>query len=239
MAAVILGIVGGSAFLEGPPPRGSAPRTVATPRGDVPVHEGDGFVFLRRHGATYHPPHRVPHTAHALALRALGVEAAVGLCSVGGLRPELEPGTVVVPDDYLSLAPPPTLAEGDEKLHIVPSLDPGLRTLLLAAARDTDGPVEDGGVYAETRGPRFETRAEVRMLAHHADVVGMTGASEATLFQEAGLRYALLGIVDNLAHGVGPEPLTPARFQNQLARNRGRAQAILNGIIARAEEANA
>ena len=230
----VLGIVGGSAFLEGGTP-GAARRTVRTRLGDVELHEGEGFVFIRRHGARRVPPHRVAHGAHALALAALGVEAAVGLCSVGSLRPGLRPGTVVVPGDYLSLSPPPTLAEGDERLHIVPSLDPELRALLLDAAGAGGGPVEDGGVYAETRGPRFETRAEIRLLADYADVVGMTAASEATVFQEAGLRYAVLGVVDNFAHGIGPEPLTTERFEAQLAANRGRVRAILRAIIERWE----
>lgn len=234
-----LGIIGGSAFPGGPAPTGTAARSVATRHGEVTVHGGDGFVFLRRHGEEYHPPHRVRHAAHALALAALGVEAAVGLCSVGGLDPALEPGSVVVPDDYLSLAPPRTLVEDGERLSIVPALDADLRTLLLAAARATDGPVRDGGVYAETRGPRFETRAEVRLLADYADVVGMTAASEATVLQEAGLRYAVLGVVDNRAHGIGAEPLTVERFEAQLERNRGRARAILAGIIERAREERA
>lgn len=229
-----IGVIGGSAFTEGAAPAGTTARTVETEHGQVTVHEGDGFVFVRRHGETYRPPHRVTHAAHARALAGLGVDAAVGLCSVGALHTGLEPGVVVVPEDYLSLGPPPTLAAGDERLHIVPSLDAELRALLLAAARGTDGPVEDGGVYAQTAGPRFETRAEIRMLADYADVVGMTAASEATLFQEAGLRYAVLGVVDNYAHGVGAEPLTTERFEAQLAANRGRAQAILEQIIERA-----
>ena len=36
----------------------------------------------------------------------------------------------------------------------------------------------DGGVYWQTIGPRFETPAEIRMMAPHADLVGMTIASE-------------------------------------------------------------
>lgn len=233
MTKAVLGIIGGSAFVDEPAPLDTRPKRVETRRGAVTVHEGDGFVFLRRHGENYQPPHRVRHAAHALALAELGVGAAVGLCSVGSLDPGLAPGAVIVPDDYLSVAPPPTLAEGDERLHIVPVLDPDLRSVLLAAAR-ASGPVRDGGVYAETRGPRFETRAEIRMLADHAAVVGMTAASEATLLQEAGVLYAVLGIVDNFAHGIGDEPLTLERYEAQLEANRSRARTILGDIIERA-----
>ncbi len=231
-----LGIIGGSAFTDDAAPEGTTALAVGTPDGEVKVHEGEAVVFIRRHGEPYRPPHRVRHGAHARALVERGVTAAVGLCSVGGLRPELEPGTVVVPEDYLSLVAPATIQSGDQRLHIVPALDPELRALLRTAAADTGGPVHDGGVYAETRGPRFETRAEIRLLADYADVVGMTAASEATVFQEAGLRYAVLGVVDNYANGIGPEPLTEARFEAQLEANRRRAKAILQAIMERAEE---
>lgn len=233
MATTVLGIIGGSAFLDDPAPAGTRPSRVETRRGTVTVHEGDHFVFIHRHGDPYHPPHRVQHAVHALALAQLGVKAAVGLCSVGSLDRALAPGAVIVPGDYLSAAPPPTLAEGDEKLHIVPTLDADLRAALVAAAR-ASGPVRDGGVYAETRGPRFETRAEVRLLAEYADVVGMTAASEATLLQEAGVLYAVLGIVDNFAHGIGGEPLTVERYEAQLDENRARARTILGDIMDRA-----
>lgn len=229
-----LGIIGGSAFLDGEPPAGTEQRRVETDRGEVRLHVGDGFVFLRRHGEgeTYRPPHRVPHHAHALALEQLGVEGAVGLCSVGALHREVELGTAVVPDDYLSLRAPPTFA-GDERLHVVPELDADLRRLLVAVAGEIDGPVMDGGVYAETAGPRFETRAEVRMLADHADVLGMTGASEATLLQERGVPYALLGVVDNHAHGVGDGELTLEAFERQKERNRERARSALAALVER------
>lgn len=234
-----LGIIGGSAFLDGEPPAGTDQRRVETDRGEVRMHLSDDFVFLRRHGEeTYRPPHRVPHHAHALALEELGVGRAVGLCSVGALHGEIALGTAVVPDDYLSLRAPPTFA-GDERLHVVPELDADLRRLLLAAAEDVGRPVLDGGVYAETSGPRFETRAEVRLLADYADVVGMTGASEATLLQERGIPYALLGIVDNHAHGVGGDELTLEAFEEQKATNRERARAALEAVAARTRPAEA
>jgi 5'-methylthioadenosine phosphorylase len=228
-----LGIVAGSAFLDGLPPDATEEKVVPTDRGDVTVHLGEAFVFLRRHGhGRYRPPHRVPHHDHVLAMERLDVARAVGLASVGSLRAGLATGTAIVPDDYLSFHPPPTFAD-DDRLHIVPALDPGLRHMLLDAARSTDGPVHDGGVYAETRGPRFETRAEIRVLADYAHMVGMTAASEATLFQERGIAYAILGLVDNMAHGLGPEQLTLESYQAQLERNRARATAILEEIIRR------
>lgn len=228
-----LGIIAGSTFAGVMPTSATEKQLVPTDRGDVIVHLGDGFLLLHRHGEKrQHRPHQVPHHAHAEALDRLGVRRAVGLASVGALRSGIDPGAVIVPDDYLSLHPPPAFADEDW-LHIVPVLDPALRAMLLDAARATDGPVEDGGVYAETRGPRFETRAEIRLLADYAHVVGMTAASEATLMQERGIAYAILGVVDNLAHGVGADPLTVETYEAQVERNRARARGILDEVVRR------
>jgi 5'-methylthioadenosine phosphorylase len=226
-----IGIIGGSGFLRGPLLEDAEERTVPTGRGEVTVFFGQDYAFVLRHGhGVYRPPHRVPHHAHVLAFQALGVDAVVGINSVGSLDLGIGPGTVVVADDYLSAHPPPTFAE-DERLHIVPTLDAGLRALLLEAARATEGPVRDGGVYLETTGPRFETRAEIRFYRDHGDVIGMTAASEATLFQERGLAYAMLGIVDNLAHGLGEAPLTFDAYERQVAENEERVRGILAAII--------
>ena len=245
--ALRLGVIGGSAFLEAAEVTGAEIREVATPAGDVKVHVGADFAFLRRHGeGVYHPPHRIPHRAHVLALESLGVRQVAAFNSTGSLHRALGPGDVVVPDDYLSFQPPPTFAL-DEYLHIVPSLDEGMRALLIRAAeaalasRDAVNPAEPlgrvtprlerTGVYAETRGPRFETPAEVRLLQGHARVVGMTAASEATLFQERGIGYGVLCIVDNWANGVGPAPLTLEAFQKQLARSGSLARAVLAELL--------
>lgn len=226
-----IGIIGGSGFLKGPLPEGLEERTVETERGETTVFVGESYAFILRHGhGVFRPPHRVTHHAHVLAFESLGITTAVGISSIGSLDPEIEPGTAVVPDDYFSQHPPPTFAR-NERLHIVPVLDEGVRSLLLEAARATEGPVHGGGVYLETRGPRFETPAEIRFLKEYGDVIGMTAASEATLFQERGIAYAMLGMVDNLANGLGVEPLTFEAWERQVDRNEGRTRGVLKEII--------
>ncbi|HSJ24567.1 MAG TPA: MTAP family purine nucleoside phosphorylase [Longimicrobiales bacterium] len=228
----MLGIVGGSAFLHGHVLDGCTPQRVVTPRGDVMLHVGNGFAFLRRHGETgYTAPHRIPHHAHVLALESVGARHVVGFASTGSLHRALRPGAVLVPDDYVSLHPPPTLA-GDGYLHIVPMLDPALRELLAEAAEAAGAEeLRRGGIYVQTHGPRFETPAEVRMIANWGDVVGMTAASEATLFQERGMAYATLCIVDNYANGVAGTALTLDSFQAQLAAGATLARRIVDEVL--------
>ena len=241
-----LGIIGGSAFLQSVELSGAELRSVDTPRGPVSLHAGPDFVFLRRHGeGPYRHPHQITHHAHVLALESLGVRKVAAFTSTGSLRTELRPGDVLVPDDYLSFHPPPTFAEEGGYLHIVPTLDVEVRELLKSAAgarlaapslpelhSETREPsLWTQGVYAETRGPRFETAAEVRMLATHAHVAGMTAASEATLCQERGIGYAMVCIVDNWAHGVGSTKLTLELFQASLAQTGSLARSILAELL--------
>lgn len=63
------------------------------------------------------------------------------------------------------------------------------------------------GTYFQTIGPRFETKAEIRLYKDYFDVVGMTGSVEATLSQELKMGFCMIGIIDNMGHGLG-ESLT-------------------------------
>ena len=67
------------------------------------------------------------------------------------------------------------------------------------------------GVYAQFRGPQYETPAEVRMARTiGADLVGMSTALEAIAAREAGLDLLGLSLVTNHAAGVTDAPLDHA-----------------------------
>jgi len=169
---------------------------------------GADVAFLARHGTRHTiPPHRINHRANLWGLKELGASRILGTSSVGSLRKDLRPGTFAVPHDYLCLWDLPTFHD-EVVVHTTPSLDPGIRRSVVATLRRRKVPVRARAVYAQTRGPRLETKAEIRLLRDYADVVGMTMASEATLAAELGLGYASLCTVDNYAHGITDRPLT-------------------------------
>jgi 5'-methylthioadenosine phosphorylase len=86
-------------------------------------------------------------------------------------------------------------------------------------------------VYWQAIGPRFETAAEIRLIAGHADLVGMTIASECVLAGELGLAYASVCVVDNLANGVGDAPLSIEEFRAGAAANRARLVGALDAVL--------
>lgn len=202
--------------------------TVRTEYGNVEVFMGRDAIFLPRHGiAMDTPPHRINHRANISALKESGVDGVVCICSTGSLSPEIPPGMLVVPDDYINFGMPLTFYD-DEIRHIVPELDEGLRSRIVEASHG-----KDGGVYVQTHGPRFETKAEIRVIRQFADIVGMTLANEATLCCEAELPVAALCTVDNYANGVAAQEhgLSYEAIIENIERNREMVTDIIRRLI--------
>ena len=199
------------------------------------VLDGAELFFLPRHGGERAiPPHRVNYRANIAALAALGVAQVFAFNAVGGVAPELVPGTLVVPDQLIDYTWGRESsfweAPGGELLHVdfTQPYDPGARAALLAAARRIGVPVRSAAVYGATQGPRLETAAEIRRLRRDGcDLVGMTGMPEAALAREKGLAYASLALVVNPAAGVGDGAITLAAIAEVMADAVPRAVRVL------------
>jgi 5'-methylthioadenosine phosphorylase len=202
--------------------------------GERPVQAIDAgsIVLIQRHGPERMvPAHRVDHHANIRAVCELGCDRVLALGSSGSLRLEWGVGTVVCPDDFYAPDVTPSFYDGTEG-HSVPGFDPEWRRIVVGAWESlTETPVIDGGVYAQARGPRFETPAEVRALAQHADLVGMTIAAEAILAREATLAYAAICTIDNLANGVAEEPLTVEEYRRGRDRTGARLLEDLVSVL--------
>ena len=172
---------------------------------------GHEVVFLARHGYGHTiAPHDINYRANIWVLKDLKVEGAISVATVGGIRADFEPGSLVVPHQIIDYthSRKATFFEGpDTPVTHVDFTQPyteRLRANLLAAAAACDEPLIDGAVYACTQGPRLETAAEIERIARDGgDIVGMTGMPEAALAREAALDYATLGVVVNHAAGRG------------------------------------
>ena len=169
--------------------------------GAAGLRAGGNVAAVDRHGDPYVLPHLIDHEANLRGLLDAGCDRVLGVSSVGGLRPELGPGTFVCPDDFIALDLAPITTRHDVAAHRVPGFDPEWRARVVRAVADV-APLHDGGVYWQAAGPRLETAAEVRYVAQYADVIGMTVASECIVAGELGVAYAALCLVDNLANGV-------------------------------------
>lgn len=214
-----LAVIGGSGLYQFPGLENATRRALETPygaaSGDVVLGDfaGRKLAFLARHGESHTlPPHRVNYRANLWALHALGARRVIGVNAVGGIRADMGPRTLVVPDQLIDYTHGRITsfcdAEGAEVRHIDFSepYTASLRKDLLDGASKAGIAVIDGGCYGATQGPRLETRAEIaRMKRDGCDLVGMTGMPEAALARELGLGYACLALVANFAAGCGDE----------------------------------
>ena len=218
-ATIDLAVIGGSGLYQFPGLENATRQTVDTPygaaSGDVVLGDfaGRRVAFLARHGESHTlPPHRVNYRANLWALHSLGARRVVGVNAVGGIRGDMGPRVIVVPDQLIDYTHGRYTSycdvEGAEVKHIDFSepYTAALRQRLLQGARQASIAVIDGGCYGATQGPRLETRAEIaRMKRDGCDLVGMTGMPEAVLARELGLGYACLALVANFAAGCGDE----------------------------------
>ncbi|MGH7996879.1 MAG: MTAP family purine nucleoside phosphorylase [Opitutaceae bacterium] len=204
-------------------------RAAATAYGEVRYKARGDFVLVNRHGfGAPLPPHAINHRANIRALADLGHREVVSLNSVGSLKADLPPGTLVSCSDYVNLQQGPATFFDQELRGGTAGIANTLMPQIVAGlAPEFD--VLTGKIYVQMRGPRFETQAEVRIVRNWGDVVGMTAAHEADLCGEIGLRYNSLAMVDNYANGLEGTQVDFGNFQDFVKSN----QRKVNRMFAR------
>ncbi|GAA1122120.1 S-methyl-5'-thioadenosine phosphorylase [Kribbella jejuensis] len=240
-----IGVIGGSGFYSFL--SGAERIEIDTPYGapsEAPVVgdlDGREVAFIPRHGTDHRfPPHRVNYRANLWALRSLGVRQVLGPCAVGSLRPELMPGTFVVPDQYVdrTWGREHTVYDAAPVVH-VSSADPycpiGRATVI------ANGNVVPDGTMVVINGPRFSTRAESQWHAAQGwSVVGMTGAPEAAIARELALCYTSIAVVTDhdagIATGTG---VTQTEVYEAFKLSIERLQQLLRDVIVQLPKADA
>lgn len=232
-------IIGGTGVYDPGLLQDAREQRVATPYGEVTLwsgtYEGREMVFLPRHGTGHTiPPHRINYRANIWALKSVGVQRVLATGAVGSLNPEYLPGHFVVVDQFLDWTKGRSstfFGGGEQGVVHIDVTDPyclALRRTLQEVGADLGVTIHPKGVYLCTEGPRFETAAEIRafrMLG--ADLVGMTGVPEVVLAREAGLCYATIAIVTNLAAGISETPLTQEEVVEIMEQSTEQVRALL------------
>ncbi|HLJ56526.1 MAG TPA: MTAP family purine nucleoside phosphorylase [Chthonomonadaceae bacterium] len=216
-----IAIIGGTGFETLPPDIFAEPIDVETPAGPARVLSvADNYTepfklfFLARHGPEHGlAPHEINYRANILALLQLEARYAFATNAVGSLRTDLPPGAFVLLDDFIDFTKrrDVTLYCSGQSRHTDFSLPYSslLRSKVAQTAREQNIGITPRGTYLCCDGPRFESPAEVRLFrSWGADVVGMTGLPEAIFAREAGIEYAALAIVTNIAAGLSDAPVS-------------------------------
>lgn len=235
-----IGVIGGSGFYTflDDPERVAVDTPFGPPSAEVALGTvGNRRVaFLPRHGEAHqYPPHRVNYRANLWALRAVGVRQVLGPSAVGSLRPELGPGSVVVPDQVVDRTWGRAHTVYDEigpVAHVgfaQPYCPRGRATVLRASAEAVDG-----GTLVVVNGPRFSTAAESAWHAAQGwSLVGMTGQPEAAIARELALCFTPIALVTDHDAGVaGAGAVTHAEVLRVFADNLARLRTLLVSVVA-------
>ncbi len=203
--------------------------------------DGSPVLFIARHGEDHSvAPHLVNYKANIESLRRAGATRVLAVCTVGSIDPDLLPGTLAVPDqiiDYTWGRDHTFHEPGDPVPHVdfTDPYTPEWRSEVLSAIRSEGVRFADGATYAAVQGPRFETAAEIRRFRRDGcTVIGMTGMPETVLAREAGLDYAAICPVANLAAGLSPAELTAEEVFAVVSTMLDPIRAVIAALVARA-----
>jgi purine-nucleoside phosphorylase len=201
-----------------------AGRAVAVMKGRVHYYEG---YSMRQVGF----PVRV--------LKALGCTTVVITNAVGGMNPDMTPGSIVVTTDHINLmGDNPLIGPNDDSLGArFPDMsEPYARALIELAERvalEQQLPLQRA-VFVGVAGPNLETAAEYRFLRWiGADVVGMSLIPETIVAVHGGQRVLALNVVTDACL---PDQLRPVDIPEILATAGRAAPALIQlvtGVIRR------
>ncbi len=208
---LVLGVIGGSGLYQMDALRGAESVELSTPFGAPSAAYTVGTlprpgasplraVFLPRHGEGHRLlPSEINYRANIHGLKQLGVTHLVSVSAVGSLREEVEPGHLVLPDQFIDRTRGrASTFFGDGVVGHVQFGEPTcarLRGLVAAAAREAGATLHEGGSCIVMEGPAFSTRAESHLYrSWGAAVIGMTALPEAKLAREAELGYTMLAL---------------------------------------------
>src|SRR4029077_5660062 len=207
MSKAIVGGIDGAGVYDLPGLTDLREERVATPWGDPSDSLRFGrvaetqAVFLARHGRGHRfSPSTINYRANIDALKRVGVTDIIALSACGSFHRELYPGMFVMIDQFDDRTyKRQTSFFGDgcvAHVSMAHPIAPLLRRRLVAAAQAETIAYRDGGTYVCIEGPQFSSLAEsLGFQSRGADVIGMTGATEAKLAREAEISYATIAMV--------------------------------------------
>lgn len=181
---------------------------------------GAGIAFLPRHGhGHFISPTELPARANIYALKSLGVEHIIAVCSCGSFREEYAPGHLLIPDQLIdrTRGRQSTFFTDGIVAHIAFSdpFCPDLSQVLYDCSKEAGATVHPKGAYVCMEGPAFSTRAESKLYkAWGADIIGMTALPEAKLAREAEICYAVIACVTD--YDSWWEPVAPVTVETIL-----------------------
>lgn len=194
------------------------------------------IVFIPRHGKGHTiAPHKINYKANIAALEQLGVTGVLSFYS-SGIIGKYRPGDIVLVDDFIGLWTPATLyddfAGGMKHVDFTEPFSKDMKKILGEVAAVNKIKLKKGGIIAATRGPRFETKSEIKLLKKAgANLVNMTCGYEMSLLGESEIDFVSVAIAANYAAGVSKKPLSAEETLEVSDKAKGKLLALIQGFV--------
>jgi len=163
-------------------------------------------------------------TFYVRVMARLGVKTLFLTNAAGGTGDLMKPADLMVIKDHLSFfCDSPLRGENIDELGVrFPDqsavYDPEYIELLIKIAKENHIKLHKG-VYAYSRGPQYETPAEIRTLViMGASAVGMSTVPEAIVASHCGMRVVGVSCITNMAAGISKNKLTHAEVMENAAK---------------------
>ena len=165
----------------------------------------------------------------------IGIKTIIVTNAAGGINPQLSPGDLMFIKDYINATFESPLI-GRKTNEIGRGRSPFSHELLLMAqsiALENNIPFKEG-VYCWTKGPMYESAAEIRMMANFgADAVGMSTVPEVIVAANYGMEVLGISCITNLATGLSSNKLNHAEVTEVANRVKHNFTELLSQIVLR------
>ena len=246
MSERVVGVIGGSGLYDMEGLTSIEERSLDTPYGEpscafiTGVLDGVKMVFLPRHGRGHRLlPSEINYRANIYGLKLLGVEQIISVSAVGSMKEEIEPGHMVVVDQFIDRTRSrESTFLGDGVVGHIEFADPvcpSLSAVVYDASVKSGATVHRGGTYICIEGPQFSTRAESKLYrSWGVSVIGMTNIPEARLAREAEICYSTLATsTDYDCWNESEESVTVEMILETISSNASMSKAIIKETVGR------
>jgi purine-nucleoside phosphorylase len=172
-------------------------------------------------------------------LRELGARTLIVSNACGVVRPDWNPGDLMLIADHINLlGDNPLIGPNDDRLgprfpDMSQPYDEGLREIARDVARQQKITLREG-VYVAVPGPNLETRAEYRMVRElGADVVGMSTVPEVIVAVHGGMRVLGISVITDAAVPETLKETTLAQVVAAAKTAEPSLTSLVRGVIAR------
>ncbi|MBE6836963.1 MAG: purine-nucleoside phosphorylase [Ruminococcus sp.] len=170
-------------------------------------------------------------------MKMMGADILFVTNAAGGVNYDFKAGDLMLISDHISSFVPSALkGENIDELGVrFPDMsdiyDKEICGLIEKVAKENQIEIKKG-VYLQTAGPAYESKAEIRMFRIlGADAVGMSTAIETTVANHMGMKICGISCISNLACGMTDNPLTHEEVKETADRTAPVFKKLVSKII--------